>query len=470
MNKHDFSKSNVEAISTSILSCREVVTNYVLPTEAMSYSWDTGIVNTVVTWLEVLQINSAKDQLERLMQKSDEKLERVSQSIGIADFKAYQGMQDGKMTLSSLKEKFLILEQSSKQSVSHLGAFDALRSSVLKVDEQFSKGDIDVVQDEMKKENIPEVNDSGKQSTERSKMSITDQNVKIDVTKGNNNIPIGARENKILNQKYKININSSTTSISAIQYITINVACFIKFIDKKFTDKICDTITSGELEIRNDKIEISNTGRTRLYIEIENTLNVSNEIQDLKKALTSVSVDDVISKGTLKVEKDGSLKYSYSKKVNSISKVYISLSFNPKTGVTKISYKLKYEDSAEKSEHSISLNYECAQEMVPVSDLYDKVTIADPAYSANKSIWAKANDLCREIKYNIDKGADELTDMIIDSISKAYGVTKETILSFPDLISNLNHAISAKDFQQIAYCIVAIIMAILMIGGEIAIV
>lgn len=468
MNKHDFSQSNVGAISTSILSCRDVVTNYVLPTEAMPYSWDTGVVNTVVTWLEVLQVNSAKDQLERLMQKSDEKLERVSQRIGIADFKAYQGMQDGEMTLSSLKEKFLTLAQSSKQSVSHVGAFDALHSSILKADEEFSKGDIGVVQDKVKKENIAEANEPGKQSTDRSKMNITDQNIKVDVTKSNNNIPTGARENKILNQKYKININSNTTSISAIQYITINVACFMEFINEKFTEKICDAITSGECEIRNDKIEISNTGRTRLYIEVENALNVSNEIQDLKKALTSVSVDNVISKGTLKVEKDGSLKYSYSKKVNNISKVYISLSFNPQTGVTKISYKLKYEDSAKKSEHSISLNYECAQEMVPVSDLYEKVTIADPSYSTNKSIWAKANDLCDEIRYNIDKSADELTDMIINLISEAYGVTRETILSFPDLVSDLNDAISAKDFQQISYCIVAIIIAILMVAGTTA--
>ncbi len=162
MSKHDFSQSNVAAISASILYCRGVVMNYVLPTEAMPYSWDTGVVNTVVTWLEVLQVNSAKDQLERLMQKSDEKLERISQRIGSVDLKAYQSMQDGETTLSSLKEKFSVLAQSSKQSVSHAGAFDALRSSLLTVDEKFNQVDFEKLSEEEKKDyyerliNIPD--------------------------------------------------------------------------------------------------------------------------------------------------------------------------------------------------------------------------------------------------------------------------------------------------------------------------
>lgn len=148
MNKHDFSQSNVAAISASILDCKNIVTNYVLPTEAMPYSWDTGIVNTVVTWFEVLQVNSAKDQLERLLQKSDEKLERVSQRVGIADFKAAQDTQSGMTSLSSLKEKLLILEQSSKQSVSHVGAFDKLHSLLFSVDEKYNAVDFDKLSEE----------------------------------------------------------------------------------------------------------------------------------------------------------------------------------------------------------------------------------------------------------------------------------------------------------------------------------
>ena len=139
MNRHDFSQVNVTAISTSILDCRNIVENYVLSTEAMPYSWDTGVINTVVTWFEVLQVNAVKDQLERLLQKSDEKLGKVTQHIGSTDFKAYQDMQTGEVTLNSLKEKFSIMEESSSQSVSHVGVFDALHSSILAVDEKFNQ-------------------------------------------------------------------------------------------------------------------------------------------------------------------------------------------------------------------------------------------------------------------------------------------------------------------------------------------
>lgn len=158
MNKHDFSQSNVAAISASILSCRDIVMNYVLSTEAMPYSWDTGIVNTVVTWLEVLQVNSAKDQLERLMQKSDEKLERVSQRIGSVDLKAYQSMQDGETTLSSLKEKFLTIQEYSVQSVSSVGAFGNLHSTLFSINEKYNNVEFDKLSEEEKRDYFDRLN------------------------------------------------------------------------------------------------------------------------------------------------------------------------------------------------------------------------------------------------------------------------------------------------------------------------
>jgi hypothetical protein len=71
-------------------------------------------------------------------------------------------MQDGEITLNSLKEKFSVLAQSSKRSVSHAGVFDTLHSSILEVDEKFNQVDFDELTEEEKKDyyerliNIPD--------------------------------------------------------------------------------------------------------------------------------------------------------------------------------------------------------------------------------------------------------------------------------------------------------------------------
>ena len=85
MSRHDYSQNTVSNISSTILNCKNDAQNTILSTESMSYSWNAGIIHNVVTWFEVLQINTAKSELEQLFQKADSKFEGTVQNIGQVD-------------------------------------------------------------------------------------------------------------------------------------------------------------------------------------------------------------------------------------------------------------------------------------------------------------------------------------------------------------------------------------------------
>lgn len=81
MSKHDYSIHNITNISQSLNDCSNVVENTCLFTELMPYSWDTGIIHNVVTWIEVLQVNSMKGEIARLFKRANGNLENTNAKL-----------------------------------------------------------------------------------------------------------------------------------------------------------------------------------------------------------------------------------------------------------------------------------------------------------------------------------------------------------------------------------------------------
>lgn len=102
MKKHDYTLSNISAISDSLISCGNIVENSILSVEAMPYSWDTGLLHTVVQWFEVLQILGECDKLARLMQKADQRLAIIAENIGQKDLNASASLDSGLTSLDAL--------------------------------------------------------------------------------------------------------------------------------------------------------------------------------------------------------------------------------------------------------------------------------------------------------------------------------------------------------------------------------
>ena len=85
MSRHDYSQNTISNVSATILNCKDTIVNTVLSTESTSYSWDTNIIHNVVALSEVLEINTAKSELEQIFQKADSKFEGTVQNIGQVD-------------------------------------------------------------------------------------------------------------------------------------------------------------------------------------------------------------------------------------------------------------------------------------------------------------------------------------------------------------------------------------------------
>ncbi len=119
MGKHDYTLNNISAISGSLISCANIVENSILSVEAMPYSWDTGLLHTVVQWFEVLEILGERDKLVRLMQKADQRLAITARNIGRKDLSASASIDSGLTSLNTLNstESNLLKELSDYQKV-----------------------------------------------------------------------------------------------------------------------------------------------------------------------------------------------------------------------------------------------------------------------------------------------------------------------------------------------------------------
>lgn len=81
LSKHDYAIHNITNILQSLNDCANVVENTCLSTELMPYSWDTGIIHNVVTWIEVLQVNSMKGEIARLFKRANGNLENTNAKL-----------------------------------------------------------------------------------------------------------------------------------------------------------------------------------------------------------------------------------------------------------------------------------------------------------------------------------------------------------------------------------------------------
>ena len=71
MERHMYSLETINEISNGIAAMRTYLENATLSTESMPYSWNTGIINTVVQWIEVNQVNQLKNSLIDFLSESE---------------------------------------------------------------------------------------------------------------------------------------------------------------------------------------------------------------------------------------------------------------------------------------------------------------------------------------------------------------------------------------------------------------
>ncbi|MCM1220870.1 MAG: hypothetical protein NC548_40930, partial [Lachnospiraceae bacterium] len=115
-------------------------------------SWDAGVINNVVAWFEVLEINFAKSELAGFFEKADFKLDETASKIAMADSTASGRLNECVVSLNTLKEKFLTIQEYSVQSVSSAGAFDNLRGKILSINEKYNNVDFDKLSKEEKED------------------------------------------------------------------------------------------------------------------------------------------------------------------------------------------------------------------------------------------------------------------------------------------------------------------------------
>lgn len=63
MDRHTYSLETVNGISNEVAEIYSYLANATISIESMPYSWNTGIINTVVQWIEVKQVNQLKNSL-----------------------------------------------------------------------------------------------------------------------------------------------------------------------------------------------------------------------------------------------------------------------------------------------------------------------------------------------------------------------------------------------------------------------
>jgi len=71
MERHVYSLETVNEICNGITAMRTYLENTALSTESMPYSWNTRIINTVVQWIEVSQINQLRNSLIEFFSESE---------------------------------------------------------------------------------------------------------------------------------------------------------------------------------------------------------------------------------------------------------------------------------------------------------------------------------------------------------------------------------------------------------------
>ena len=103
MSKHDYSQNTVAAISDAITNSKNEVDNTILSIESMTYSWDTEIIQNVVTWFEVQTILELKQEIGRQFEKENSKFEQIQIRIKQTDETASSKLEKTKQGAGKCK-------------------------------------------------------------------------------------------------------------------------------------------------------------------------------------------------------------------------------------------------------------------------------------------------------------------------------------------------------------------------------
>ncbi len=92
MPKHDYSQLNTSSISTDILAIKESIENHTLSIQNMPYDWNVGVLNTVIQWIEVLQLLAEKESIASYFGTAELTFQLVTNKVKQKDTKASQSI------------------------------------------------------------------------------------------------------------------------------------------------------------------------------------------------------------------------------------------------------------------------------------------------------------------------------------------------------------------------------------------
>jgi len=102
MEKHNYKQENVSGISTGMQSSKETLEGSPLSIETMPYSWNTGLINIVIQWFEVMTILGKRDELIRFFDKGDQRLSLVSKLVNDMDSQAATHLDSPLISLQTI--------------------------------------------------------------------------------------------------------------------------------------------------------------------------------------------------------------------------------------------------------------------------------------------------------------------------------------------------------------------------------
>lgn len=118
MSRHDYSQNTVSNISsciTSMQSCSECTS---LSIENMPYSWDEGIINTVVQWFEVMDLFNVRSDMTKFFHNSSNFFNLTMQEIDAQDEKASRKIDEQIEVFKEVSKNLTILSDRFSNIVS----------------------------------------------------------------------------------------------------------------------------------------------------------------------------------------------------------------------------------------------------------------------------------------------------------------------------------------------------------------
>lgn len=118
MSRHDYSENTVSNISSCITSMKSDIESISLSIENMPYSWNVGIINTVVQWFEVMDLLNVKSDMTKFFHNSSNFFNLTMQEIDAQDEKASRKIDEQIEVFKEVSKKLTILSDRFSNIVS----------------------------------------------------------------------------------------------------------------------------------------------------------------------------------------------------------------------------------------------------------------------------------------------------------------------------------------------------------------